>query len=266
MTLPSAAEPPPGDPLPPAIWSDRDAAFFADHLAGSDYVEKVGGRLAELTGPVPSLLDIGAGSGILGARLLAAGGSWTAIEPNAHMRGRIAALAAARGLRLALHDTVWQALPAAALAPADLVLCANIPGTTGEARRVLEATRPLARGALAWVVSAQAGPRTYCLSGFLPAAVHGSDMRPGYLLTLAELGAEAQPDEIAFADWSFLALFPTRAAALAHFLEKLGPELDPTRRRALDRHLDTALAPTERGWLAIAPKRSAILIWRAPAR
>lgn len=245
------------------VWNDLDAAFYSEHLAASNYVERVGGRLLEELGPQRQLLDIGAGSGILGRHLLQPGGHWTAVEPNAYMRGCIQRLAAqAPAVSLNLHNGLWQDLGALALVPADTLLCANIPVADGQAEAFLAQIRPLARRTLVWNLPAQEGPRTYCLSGFLPPQLHRSDMTPGYQLTLDELSASAQPDHIHFTDWAFSTVFATPEAALMHFREKLGA-LDSAALGLLERHLQDHLQATPGGWLASAPKRAASLIWQS---
>lgn len=248
-------------PSTPFVWPDHEAAFYAEHLAASNYVERVGGRLLELLGPQHQLLDIGAGSGILGRHLLAPGGQWTVVEPNAFMRGSIQQLAVQPpSVELNLHAGLWQDLAQLPISPAHTVLCANIPVCDGQAEAFLQQVRPLATHRMVWNLPAQEGPRTYCLSGFLPPHLHGSDMTPGYQLTLAELSANSQPDETHFTDWAFSTLFPTREAALAHFMEKLGA-LEGAALRLLERHLQDHLQQAHGGWLASAPKRAASLIW-----
>lgn len=247
----------------PTVWNDRDAAFYSEHLAASNYVERVGGRLLAELGPQQDLLDIGAGSGILGRHLLAPGAQWTAVEPNAYMRGCIQRLAAqAPSVELNLHNSLWQDLGKLDLVPADTLLCANIPVADGQAETFLQQIRPLAKRTLVWNLPAQEGPRTYCLSGFLPAQLHRSDMTPGYQLTLDELSPGAQPNHILFTDWAFSTLFATPEAALMHFREKLGA-LDGAALGLLERHLQDHLQATPGGWLASAPKRAASLIWQA---
>lgn len=258
--MPSAERPDPSDRAP-SVWPDAEARFFAEGLDRSDYVQAVGGTLRAALGPAASLLDIGAGSGVLGRHLLADGGRWTALEPSRYMRARLGRIARRDGLALACLDARWEDLPTLGLAPHRLALCANVGGSTveGDPRRLLAAARPLA-GTIAWVVSAQRGPRTFCLSGFLPDDLHGLDTRPGYQLTLARLDRAEQPDCILFADWRFRAVFADRDAARAHFRHRLGP-IDAGRLRRLDDHLDACLVPVADGIAAEAPKRSAILIW-----
>lgn len=248
---------------PPFVWPDHEAAFYTEHLAASNYVERVGGRLLELLGPQPQLLDIGAGSGILGRHLLAPGGQWTAVEPNAYMRGCIQRLAEqAPAVALKLHDGLWQDLGDLALAPAQTVLCANIPVSDGQTQAFLDRVRPLAGRTLVWNLPAQEGPRTYCLSGFLPPELHRSDMTPGYQWALAELAASDQPDAIHFTDWAFSTVFATPETALMHFRDKLGV-LDGAALGRLERHLQDHLQKVPAGWLASAPKRAASLIWQS---
>lgn len=248
-------------PSPPFVWPDHEAAFYAEHLAASNYVERVGGRLLEVLGPQRQLLDIGAGSGILGRHLLVPGGQWTVVEPNAFMRSRVRHLAAQPpSVDLNLHAGLWQDLAQLPISPCHTVLCANIPVSDGQAEAFLRQVQPLASRTLVWNLPAQEGPRTYCLSGFLPPQLHGSDMTPGYQLTLAELPAAVQPDEVHFTDWAFSTLFPSHEAALAHFMSKLGA-LDGSALGQLERHLQDHLQKTPGGWLASAPKRAASLIW-----
>lgn len=266
LVQPDGASMTPATQLPaatPFVWPDREAAFYAEHLAASNYVERVGGRLLELLGPQQQLLDIGAGSGILGRHLLMPCGQWTVVEPNAFMRSSIEQLAAqAPSVELRLHNGLWQDLPNLPLTPTTTVLCANIPVADGQALAFVQQVRPLATRTLVWNLPAQEGPRTYCLSGFLPPQLHRSDMTPGYQLTLAELPDRWQPDQIHFTDWAFSTLFASPDAALMHFMEKLGA-LDGAAQGLLERHLQDNLQKVPGGWLASAPKRAASLIWHA---
>ncbi|WP_372015532.1 class I SAM-dependent methyltransferase [Tistrella mobilis] len=265
--VPSAAASSPFASPPSAPWADADAAFFAEQLARSDYARNLGDTLRALYGGRPrSLIDIGAGSGLLGQAVIARGGRWCAIEPNAHMRGRLAGLAEVRpDLSIEIRDAVWQELaPADPAAPADLVLCANIPGPIGQARALHARTRPLGR-MLAWIVPAQAGPRSWCLAGFLPSHLHGEDITPGDRLALDELGGDLAPDTVHLVPWTFRALFPDRAAARAHMLDHLGRRghvVDDLEAR-LDRHLDLALVEADGGVIAEAPKLSAVFLWHS---
>ncbi len=238
---------------PPAVWPDAAAAFYAACLDRSDYAATVGRALRKALAPVTSLVDIGAGSGVLGRTMLQPGARWTAIEPSAHMRGRLA-----RGpglIRPHLIDAGWEELPA--LSRHDVVLCANIPGPTDRPRALLDVCRGLASRAVAWVVPAQAGPRGPCLAGLLPPDVHGEDETPGVDLTLAAL--DRLPDRRLDIDWTFRALFPDRAAARRYFTDHYGDRLGDA--AAIDAALAPHLKPAAGGLMAELGKRSAILIW-----
>lgn len=242
---------------PAAVWPDAAAAFYAACLDRSDYAATVGRALRQALAPATTLLDIGAGSGLLGRAMLQPGGRWTAVEPNAHMRGRLAG--AAGVVRPRVIDAAWESLPQ--LARHDVVLCANIPGPIDRPRMLLQVCRPLARRAVAWVVPAQPGPRGPCLAGLLPAHLHGEDETPGVDLTLAALPSDERPDQRIDVDWTFRALFADQAAARRYFTDQYGDRLGN------DRALDAVLAPHLKavagGLQAEARKRSAILIWTA---
>lgn len=237
------------------VWSDAAAGFYADCLDRSDYADTVGRALNRALAPVASLLDLGAGSGLPGRILLAPGARWTAVEPNAHMRDRLA-----RGpglVRPRVIDAGWETLPE--VARHDVVLCANIPGPTDRPRALLQTCRRLARRAVAWVVPAQAGPRGPCLSGLLPAHLHGEDETPGVDLALSALAARDQPARRIDIDWTFRALFPDRTAARRYFTDHYGDRLGDA--AALDDVLAPHLQPVAGGFAAGVRKRSAILIW-----
>ncbi len=243
---------------PSAVWPDAAAAFFAAGLDRSDYAATVGRALRRALAPVTALLDIGAGSGVLGQAMLQPGSRWTAVEPSLHMRARLENTAGL--VRPRVIDAGWEDLPA--LARHDVVLCANIPGLTDRPRALLEICRPLARRAIAWVVPAQAGPRGPCLAGLLPPHLHGEDETPGVDLTLAALAPGDRPGRRVDIDWTFRALFPDRAAARRYFTDHYGDRLGG------EAELDAVLAPQLKavagGLQAEARKRSAILIWAVP--
>jgi hypothetical protein len=243
------------------VWSDAEARFYARGLATSDYVAQVGIALKNLLGDVPSLLDVGAGTGALGRRLVAPNGRWTAVEPNNFMACLLEREAAkASGLRRVIRD-LWQNLPRYPGLVHDGVLATNMGGPIDEADHFVATLRPLARRWLCWTVPAQKGPSRYCLSGFLPPELHGEDEVPGVARALARLSPENAPDRIAFAEWTFRAVFPDCRAADAHFLTRFGGD-DAARRRALRAWLAARLTPTAAGWVAEAKKTTAILLWR----
>ncbi len=244
-----------------AVWSDPEARFYAQGLSTSDYVARVGAALKGLLGEVDSLLDVGAGTGALGRLLVGTRGRWTAVEPNNFMATLLEREAAKAPGRCRVIRDVWQTLPRHDGLAHDGVLAANMGGPIGDAGRFVDALRPLARRWLCWTVPAQKGPHRYCLSGFLPPELHGEDEVPGVARVLARLGPGNAPDQVAFADWTFRAVFPDRRAANEHFLTRFGGD-DSRRQRALRDCLAAALKPTAAGWIAEAKKTTAILLWR----
>ena len=66
--------------------------LYASAIDTSDYISRVAPRVRRLVPDIGKLLDVGAGGGQLGAALRERGRPWTAIEPSAAMRARLARL------------------------------------------------------------------------------------------------------------------------------------------------------------------------------
>lgn len=245
----------------PTRWDDSQARFYAETLEVSDYVE----RVAPLLGAHwDDFLDIGAGSGALGARLVCDGGVWKAVEPQPAMQALLdqqRTPLSARGARLELHACTWQALPIAVRARR--LLAANLGATHHEAGVFFDAMRARWQDAMQWVVAAQTGPSTFCLAGFLPPELHGSDTQPAFERTLEQLGPDRAPDDIRLADWHCRFVFADLQAAQAHFLNRLG--LAPGTAKAVEvcRHVARHATPTTAGVDVGCAKRSAVLSWHA---
>lgn len=243
------------------VWPDDAARFHAAALAQSDYVAHVGGALRAMLGACPLLLDIGAGCGSLGASLLAETARWTAIEPNVFMQSEIRRRGAARsGWRAEVLGCRWQDAPPGAFADHAVALCANIPGLTDDPLPLLARTRASAPR-VAWVVPAQAGPRRFCLSGLLPATLHGEDETPGHSLTLAALGAADAPRTVTLVDWTFRCAIDSVEALRRRLAESYGQPAWDAAGSALDRALRDSVRETPEGLIAAVPKRSALMLW-----
>jgi hypothetical protein len=243
------------------VWGDAAARFHAEALAQSDYVAQVGGVVRAAFGPCAALLDVGAGCGSFGAALLDAAARWTAIEPNDFMQSAIRARAASRPTwRATVLGCRWQDAPAAALDGHALALCANIPGLTDNPLPLLARVRAVAPR-VAWAVPAQAGPRRFCLSGLLPAALHGEDTTPGHTLTLAALGAGAAPRTLILVDWTFRCAVDSHAALRRRLAGSYAQPAWDAPDSELDRALRGALRETPAGLVAEVPKRSAVMLW-----
>ncbi|MBV8165445.1 MAG: class I SAM-dependent methyltransferase [Alphaproteobacteria bacterium] len=247
------------------VWSDAAARFHAEALAQSDYVAVVGGALRAALGPCPSLLDIGAGCGSLGASLLDRTARWTAIEPNRFMQRALRRRAAAEpDWRLTVLGCRWQDAAPAMLAGHAVVLCANIPGLTpSPTDHPAPLLAHLRTGAdrVAWVVPAQAGPRRFCLSGLLPPALHGEDTVPGHERTLAALGPRQAPRSLVLVDWTFRCRFDDLDRARRHLAASYGEPAWDQPGSALDHALRAVLRPSDDGLIAEVEKRSALMLW-----
>ena len=97
---------------------------------------------AQIEGDAPTVVEIGAGTGLSAAHL-PTGARWVAVEPNVHFHGRIREAARSHGVPVAVVGGTAEALPLAD-AEADavvstLVLCsvANLDQILAEVRRVL---------------------------------------------------------------------------------------------------------------------------------
>jgi len=252
---------PPSNPaqVQPGGWNDAQARFYVATIASSDYVERV---VPLLPGPWPDILDVGAGSGALVSRLVADHGRWLAVEPQPAMQGlleRHRPALAIRHVDLQVHPCTWQNLPPATRAAG--LLAANVGATHHEAATFFDAMALHWTQSMRWVVSAQAGPSTFCLAGFLPAALHGADVQPAFERTLHDLGPTRAPAEVRFVDWHCRFAFPDESSAQAHFLDRLG--LLPGTAQAAEvcgyvhRHARHTTSGCEIG----CDKRSAVLAW-----
>lgn len=244
----------------PGGWPGPAARFYAHALDRSDY----GAAVAHaLRGAAPaSLLDIGAGAGHPVSPWLPRASPWTAIEPNRYLRARLGRLARDEGRPITAQDAHWETLPALGLAPHAWAWAANISATQTHPQALLGRMRGLARERVVWLVPAQPGPRRWCLSGALPAALHGEDETPGLDLVLAGLGAAHAPQRILTAPWTFSARFADIGAAVAHCASQLSLPPDSPRRAAIAEFLAGAVTRLPEGGVELAaPKLSAILIW-----
>lgn len=247
--------------LPSAeVWPDRAARFYARALDRSDYGAAVETALG---GAAPaSLLDIGAGAGHPVASWLPARSMWTALEPNRYLRARLGRLGADEGRPLRALDATWQDLPQLGLPRHDWAWAANIGATLTHPRALLAMMRGLARQRVVWLVPAQRGPRSWCLAGALPAALHGESERPGVEVVLDGLGAGQAPHAMVHLPWQFRAAFPSLDAAITHCTERLALTPDAPCRAAIAEHLAATAEALPCGSVElVAPKHAALLIW-----
>jgi hypothetical protein len=226
-------------------------ALYAAVIDTSDYVARVVPLVRAHVPDIGDLLDVGAGAGQLGNALRDPHCQWTAIEPAASMRARLAALDPPPRVLA----SGWQA--AAPGLAHDTVLAATMPAFLETPGIFLARCRAWARRTVVWIVPAQSGPRGLCMAGCLPLAWHGEDETPGVDLVLRGLSSSEQPDGIAFADWTFTAVVPDIAALAAYLADRLRWPAADDRRPQMAAHI----AAQAKGDRLEITRKSAVLLW-----
>jgi hypothetical protein len=228
--------------------------LYAAGVDTSDYVARVAPLIRRSVGEIGDLLDIGAGGGQLGRALRATDRRWTAIEPSARMRARLARLDHCPHVLAGGWDAAD--VPAGAH---DTVLAANIAAPLHETSAFLSRCLAWTRRAVVWIVPAQHGPRGMCFAGCLPAEWHGEDETPGVDIVLRALTPSAQPTSIALTDWTFSGVVPDLERLASYLADRLGwPQ---ARRPDLTAHLARQATRDARGWRLDIPRKSAVLVW-----
>jgi len=241
------------------LWTATQAACHARGQALSDYRERLIPAIRAAVGEATSLVDVGAGTGEVGAALIGPAGLWIAVEPNAFMARRIAhAMAMRAGPGYILRET-WSELAARDRLLGEVVLCAHVPGQCEDVAGCWRATARHARRALCWVVSAEAGPRRHALSTVLPP--EGCET-PGHALVIAATRALAPAPQVTLIDWTSRYAFADQEEAERFFVEHDPSLAEPRRRRALGRRLFTQGRSAADGFLVAAPRQSAVLTWQ----
>ncbi|WP_430009778.1 hypothetical protein [Methylophaga lonarensis] len=245
----------------PQIWDDQQAAYYLKGIEQSDYAEKLGNTLLELVGKQAQLLDIGAGAGTVSRRILENNAQWTAIEPNAFLADYLTAHQSIWPFQLNVIQQSWQQTASDDLAVHDASLAANTSGPLSETRDFWHWQRQQTKRLMIWIVPAQSGPRGKCLSGFLPASLHGEVMGSPIHEILDALGDDCQPNQLVTVDWTFQQSFADFHSADSYFQQVFNPAADPEKASALTAYLTSKLQPDGDALLAKAAKKSAVLIW-----
>lgn len=248
-------------PQPAPVWADDAARFYLEGIEQSNYAEHVGGLLHSLLADTDSLLDIGAGGGTLPAHFLSRSSAWTAVEPNAFLADALEGLADREGFQIQVIRSVWQQLGEMSLRPHDTVLAASMCGPLEQPEVFWKSLAPLCKRRMVWSVPAQRGPRQACLSGALPAALHGEDETPAVELILQRLPASLQPHAVHLVDWTFSYRFADFAAAETWFQQRFNPASLASTGAALRAHLEQVAVNDGVAVTIRAPKRSACLVW-----
>jgi hypothetical protein len=255
-TSPGTTPPcPDSPPRPPTI---DPLVLYAVGIDASDYVSRIVPLVQRMVPEIGDLLDIGAGAGQLGRALRRPGAAWTAVEPAAAMRSRLAGLGDARP-RVVPHG--WESASLAAKSH-DTVLAANTSAPFQAPAAFLDRCRSWARRHVVWIVPAQHGPRGTCLSGCLPPEWHGEDERPGVDVVLSRLDPAQQPDAVVITPWTFVLPVGGIESLAEHLAERLAWAPHDPRRRALRAHLVAQCRHDARGSRLEVAKAAAVLVWR----
>jgi SAM-dependent methyltransferase len=231
--------------------------LYATGIDASDYTARVMPHLAAIAGGSGALLDLGAGSGQLGAQLRRRFGAWLAVEPGERMRARLRALHPAPEQ---IIDRGWEDLD---LAPGsvDCALAANIAAPLTDARAFLAHCRRWSRDSIVWIVPAQHGPRGLCLAGCLPREWHGEDETPGVEVVRRQLGPDEMP-RFDTVSWTFTLPVADVDAVATYLADRLHWRGDDPRRAAISRLLAGRLRSDGQRQYLDVPRASAILVWR----
>lgn len=248
------------DHIPPTL--DRPRALidplelYAAAIDSSDYVSRVAPLIRQAVHPIGGLLDIGAGGGQLGNAVRDRGQRWTAVEPSATMRARLARFAD----RPTMIPEGWESADLEDQNH-DTVLAASVGASLTSTNEFLSYCRTLARRTVVWVVHAQKGPHGLIFAGCLPAEWHCEDETPGIDIVRRNLAPEAQPDITHVVEWTFSAIVDDSREIAIYLADRLGwASSDPRRPQMVD-HLAHAAKPDPVGYRLEIPRKSAILVW-----
>lgn len=205
------------------------------------------------------MLDVGAGDGRFARTLTHRGAGVDAVEPCAAMRRRLVArLGCARRLRL--HDCSWERLPPGRF---DLGFAANIGAFKSDPLGLHARMRARCRR-IVWVVPAQSGPSSFCLSGLAARHLPDGDAPPLYLGVLRRLGARRAPARVILREWTFVRRFGSLQAAETAMTGWISAAGGRAGTEEVKRLVAAHTRPASGGGVTLScPKASAILIWTA---
>jgi len=244
-----------------AIWDNAQAKFYLSGIEQSDYASKVGSAIQTRIGLQSSFLDVGAGAGTLAKNLLADDAIYTAIEPNAFLANHLKSKAPEWPFDVRVLQKIWQQVEPGSLSKSDVSLAANTPAPLQNPYTFWHWMRQFTQHTMIWVVPNQNGPHGACLSGFLPPSLHGEIEQSPLPDVLSALGNELEPHHIEYVDWCFSVQFETLGEAENYFQQRFNSEANSAKTTALNTYLQHHLKPISGGYLATAPKSSALLIW-----
>ncbi len=241
------------------VWNDQAARDYSDALDLSDYVQRITPYVAagKACHGYQSLLDIGAGDGRFAEALTCPGARIDAIEPSSAMRSMLKKRLKDRELRV--WDVSWTDCPDNGAY--DLGFAANIGAFKTAPVQLFTKMRKLCQS-LAWVVPAQQGPSSFCLSGLVAHWLPQEHCEPVYLSVLDALGAAHAPSSVDVEGWTYRQCFADAGVAVDFLMEKLTASGTTIPRTQIKEFVEEGGTFDDRGRVTLeAPKRSAILRW-----
>lgn len=239
------------------VWNGADARAYSRALEISTYVGVVARTISASLPKTTSLLDIGAGDGRFAEALTLPGARVCAIEPSSAMRALLRRRLAGKR-RLTIHDAPWWRFPEHRH---DLGFAANIGAFKADPVGIFTRMRRSCER-MAWVVPAQEGPSSFCLSGLVADWLPRSSGEPVYREVLRLLGPRRAPCRMFMRDWVFARSFRDAAAAAAAvtaWLRQAGADVPQAE---IDRRVENRGSCDAWGRVTLScPKRSAILLW-----
>jgi len=240
------------------VWSSDEANAYSRALQISSYVSAVVPDILRHVGMCPSVLDVGAGDGRFSYALTRWGDAVTAVEPCAAMRPLLRKRL--RGRRTTFVDAPWWRFPELRKGFA-CGIAANVGAFKTAPNHLYARMRAMCQH-MAWVVPAQQGPSSFCLSGIVSDWLGAASERPVYLSLLESLRPYQRPQKIIIRDWVFRRQFQNidvATDALRQWLAVAGK--DVLRPDVLSLIGDIGVRDDVGRVTLECPKRSAILLW-----
>ncbi len=240
-------------------WSKSfSAEQYNSAMRLSGYEPILGTALAKLALASDSIFEVGPGDGGLSHYLWPQQGRYQAVEIDPHMVCTIRQrLNTYPQIESNVIEGDWESINWQTISTVDTGFAANTYGLTDGAANLWKKFRNICRARIIWIVPAQKGPRSWCLSGIFPPEIHGLSEKPGVETTLMELEGIAPMPSIEYFDWDFHQRFPTPEAAKIFIQDKISSIQESVWLPILESNL----RPYDGEWIATAPKRSAMLTW-----